>query len=210
MALYHVIRQDNVCLGIWKMEESVSQLLQLLDAPDTYAQQLARFSFEGRKIEWLSVRVLCHALLGHDCSIAYYPSGKPYLPEGGYISISHTRGYVAVIFHPTLEVGVDIEQYGERVKRVSRRFMDAEELNHVPADQEIYSLLLHWSAKETIYKVMNQQEVDFANHIHLHPFAVSEEGQLVGAESRTLSGHTYQIHYLTHPNFVLTWTVVQS
>ena len=39
--------------------------------------------------------------------IAYYSSGRPYLKDGSrYISISHTRGYVAVALHSSYEVGM--------------------------------------------------------------------------------------------------------
>lgn len=44
-----------------------------------------------------------------------------------HISISHTNGYVAVALHPTEEVGIDIERYGVRVRRVVSRFVRPDE-----------------------------------------------------------------------------------
>ena len=208
MSLLRIIKQQDACLGIWKIEESISQLLSLLDTPALYLQDLERFSSESRKLEWLSVRALCHEMAGHDCNIAYHSSGKPYLPDGGYISISHTHGYVAVLYHPFFEVGVDIEQYSERVKRVSSRFLCQDELLHIPQANETYALLLHWSAKETIFKVMNATEVDFANHIHLKPFKVESEGEFQGEEYKSAMHQHYQIRYFTTADFVLTWTIV--
>ena len=90
---------------------------------------MQRFSAEHRRLEWLSVRVLLFTLLGEEKEIAYYPSGKPYLADkSASISISHTRGYVSVIIGEAgKEVGIDIEQYGERVHKVAHKYMRADE-----------------------------------------------------------------------------------
>ena len=58
------------------------------------------------------------------------------------------------------EVGVDIEQYGERVCRVASRFVNERE----PVSG-VWEQLLLWSAKETVYKMMNCREVDFREHL---------------------------------------------
>ena len=75
---------------------------------------MRRFTAAHRRLEWLAVRVLLYTLSGEEKEIAYHPSGKPYLADdSASISISHTKGYVAVALGlPGREVGVDIEQYG--------------------------------------------------------------------------------------------------
>lgn len=108
MPLYRTYSEGDFLLGIWKSDETTEQLLALLEHKDWYEEKLAVFS-EKRKHEWLSVRVLLKALCGEEKEIAYYPSGRPYLKDGcRYISISHTRGYVAVALHSSCEVGMDI------------------------------------------------------------------------------------------------------
>ena len=116
MPLYRTYSEGEFLLGIWKSDETTEQLLASLEHKDWYREKLAVLS-EKRKHEWLSVRVLLKALCGEEKEIAYYSSGRPYLKDGSrYISISHTRGYVAVALHSSCEVGMDIEQYGTRVR----------------------------------------------------------------------------------------------
>lgn len=71
------------------------------------------------------------------------------------------------------EVGVDIEQYGERVRKVAHKFMREDEQPSVFRGTDTWSLLLHWSAKETMFKCLNASEVDFRGHMRILPFAVN-------------------------------------
>ncbi len=41
---------------------------------------------------------------------------------------------------------------------------------------EVYVLLLHWSAKETLFKVMGVEGVDFIRHLHIFPFCHGRGG----------------------------------
>ena len=207
MPLYRTYSEGDFLLGIWKSDETTDRLLTLLEHKDWYEERLPAFS-EKRKHEWLSVRVLLKTLCGEEKEIAYHPSGRPYLKDGSrYISISHTRGYVAVALHPSREVGMDIEQYGNRVKKVASRFIRPDEEPSLIRGDEIYALLLHWSAKETLFKLMGVDEVDFIRHLHILPFTPSEEGEFEACEYRTGQQGHYLIRYVTHPDFVLTWAI---
>ena len=100
---------------VWKMEESLDTLFSLL--PDarrvSCEQEMQRFTSDRRKLEWLSVRVLLYSMLQEDKEIGYSSEGKPHLTDNSsFISISHTKGYVAVILSSVAPVGIDIEQYG--------------------------------------------------------------------------------------------------
>ena len=207
MPLFREYKEDDFRLGVWKVEETVEQLWASLHCRSFYEETLAKFISDSRKQEWLAIRVLLKALCGEEKEIAYCPSGKPYLKDGsGFISISHTRGYVAVALHPSVEVGVDIEKYGEKVKRVASRFIRPDEEVSISRGDEIYGLLLHWSAKETMFKLMGEEGVDFLQHLHILPFTPSAEGVIRACEYRTSDNHQYLIHYMTHPDFVLTWS----
>lgn len=193
--------------GIWKMDESLDDLLETLPLREVYCQSMQRFSAEHRRMEWLSVRVLLYTLLGEEKEIAYLSSGKPYLADqSASLSISHTRGYVSVIIGEAgKEVGIDIEQYGERVHKVAHKYMRADEVVSSYQNTDTWSLLLHWSAKEVMFKCMNTEDVDFREHLHIHPFKVSAKGVFSAEEYRTPEQRKFLIHYLLHPDFVLTW-----
>src|SRR5699024_8746974 len=102
------------------------------------------------------------------------------------------------------EVGIDIEYYSERVRKVAHKFMRADEQESLFRGTETWSLLLHWSAKETMFKCMNASDVDFREHLHVMPFIVGEQGVFSAAEYRTAEKRNFQIHYYLFPDFVLT------
>ena len=100
-------------------------------------------------------------LLGEKKEIGYEDSGKPYLVDGSfYISISHTKGYVAVILSSEVPVGIDIEQYGKRIHKVIDRFIRPDEQVGSYQGDITWGLLLHWSAKETVFKYMKDPDAE--------------------------------------------------
>ncbi len=204
-----MLHNDSSCQwGIWNVTETLDQLLELLPRPEVYRQQAMQFASSSRRLEWIAVRVLLFELLREEKEIAYYSNGRPYLVDGSLsISISHTRGFVSVIVGKSdKEVGIDIEQYSDRVRRVAHRFIrEDEELSDYDEADTTYSLLLHWSAKEVVFKCLNTIDVDFLQHIRILPFHVAHEGLLDAEEYRTPESLHFKIHYFLHSEFVLTW-----
>ena len=208
MPLYRTYRKDNLVVGVWKVDETVEQLRSMFHRFSIYEEGFSRFSAEKRKQEWLAVRILLKELCGgEEKEIAYCPSGKPYLKDGSAcVSFSHTHGYVAVAIHPSMNVGIDIEQYGTRVRRVASRFIREDEKVSVEAGDEVYALLLHWSAKETMFKLMEDEAVDFLEHLRIFPFTLQESGGMEAQEYRSSKERKFLIHYDTHPDYVLTFS----
>lgn len=207
MALFMQHKDDSSLLGVWRMDESLSALRDELPGSTLFDQAVERFTSPHRQLEWLSVRVLLYHLLNEEKEINYLPSGKPYLTDGSFsISISHTKGYVAVILGKT-PVGIDIEQYGQRVHKVAHKYMREDEIPAPYQGDDTWSLLLHWSAKEVMFKCMDAAEVDFRQHLHIEPFILQEHGTFCAREYRTERQRHFLIHYLIHPDFVLTWQI---
>ena len=210
MPLYRTYRKGELAVGVWKVEETIGQLRSMFKDFSLYESDLQKFKAEKRQLEWLAVRVLLKELLGEEKVIDYLPSGKPFLKDrSACVSFSHTCGYVAVAVHPTKEVGIDIEQYGNRVSRLASRFVREDEMQSVRAGNEIYALLLHWSAKETMFKLMNQSDVDFLDHLHILPFIPTELGEMEAVEYRTDLHQPFQISYYTHSDYVLTFACLK-
>lgn len=210
MALFCTYKQGNLTVGVWKIDETVEQLRSMFHQFSIYEEEYAFFTAEKRKQEWLAVRILLRELIGEEKEIVYLPSGKPFLKDGSmHVSFSHTMGYVAVAIHPSAEVGVDIERYGNRVKRVASRFIREDEKESVALGDEIYGLLLHWSAKETMFKLMNEQAVDFIDHLQVLPFRLNKSGMFKACEYRSDKKREFLIHYDTYPDFVLTFACLE-
>lgn len=79
-------------------------------------------------------------------SVTFLKSGKPVI-ENGYISLSHSKGKVAVAFSKKINVGVDIElikkDYPKKI---------AEFINYTGEPKGFYSL---WTRRESTIKALN-------------------------------------------------------
>lgn len=207
MAQYFQHQLDHCLLAVWKLEESVAELLELFPDKNRYQQGILRFTSEHRQKEWLAVRVLLIELLGEEKEIAYESNGRPFLIDHSYfISISHTKGYVAVIVSKESKVGIDIEQYSNRVVRVFDRFMSPDEKSFPFEGDLVWGYLLHWSAKETLYKCVQGATADL-KLLSIKPFEPQRSGQFVAQEFWTEKKRMLTVYYCLHSDFVLTWAL---
>lgn len=208
MGLFLQDKTNDTQWAVWKVEESLEALLALL--PDARRvcceQELLQFASERRKIEWLSVRVLLYFMLKEDKQIGYSSEGKPFLTDDSFfISISHTKGYVAVILNTKTPVGIDIEQYGKRVHKVFDRFIRPDEQVEAYQGDTTWGVLLHWSAKETIFKCMKNADADLRK-LCLSHFIPQKEGTFQVREYATEGQSLFSVGYRICEDFVLTWT----
>lgn len=200
--------EDKIYLGIWKVEESLEDLLARLDNKDWLDDVFAAKS-DSRKREMLATRVLLKELMGEEKKICYYPSGKPFLCDESYeIGISHTQGYVAIALHKQKTMGLDIEQCTNKIFRVRERLITR--YDYIDADNERDHLLLHWSAKEAMFKYLNAEGVDFRRNLHVEPFVPYESGSFIASESKTKERQHFDAHYIVEEDFVLVCLVERS
>ncbi|MDR2621324.1 MAG: 4'-phosphopantetheinyl transferase superfamily protein [Dysgonamonadaceae bacterium] len=203
-------------IGIVPIDKDSETLLSQMEHKDHYLPVIERMT-EKRKCEWLTVRTLLKTLSGEEKEIAYQPNGKPYLTDRSYhISLSHTNykgvrddnlsGYVAMILNEEKEVAIDIEMISPRVLKIKDRFLSREEAKAISSGKEIVHLLLHWSAKESVFKILNSENVDYQSQIHISPFepAIGEWGSFEAYETRTEKQGMFLIHYFVQEDYVLT------
>lgn len=202
-----LLKYTKPLLGVWKIEESSGELLSLLEQSAEYLPFLQRMRTEKRRREWLASRVLLKELAGQELSIAYHEDGAPYLPDSPFsISISHTDGFAAVQLQEQA-VGVDIEYRSNRVIKIRSRFMSPEEYASIDADHEAEHLLIYWCAKEALFKLIRQQDVDFIKHLHVEPFAYSPSGEIKVLETRTSERRSFTLNYEVFPDYVLVYSI---
>ena len=133
--------------------------------------------------------------------------GKPYLTDHSFfISISHTKGYVAVMLASFTPAGIDIEQYAQRVHKVSDRYIRSDEQTEPYQGDMTWGLLLHWSAKEAVFKRMENADADLRK-LRLTHFIPQEQGTFQVQELATEQQELYSVGYRICPDFVLTWTL---
>ena len=202
-----LFKYNNPLWGIWKLEEASDELLSLLKNKESYKSQLDLIHSESRRREWLACRVLLQELVDSSVLIAYRSNGAPYLLNSPlHISISHTKGYVAVLLQAQSVVGIDIEYRSTRVQKIRSRFMSEKEERALDKRNETEHLLLHWCAKETLFKMIGQENVDFQKHLHVCPFFYNSEGTLQVQETRTEKNEVFDLNYWVQPDFVVVYS----
>ncbi len=203
------ITKEGATIGIWKMEETIEELLSFFSKKQSeYNLEISRFQYPKRKQEFLSVRLLLKELTGVENSIHYDSNGNPSLVDNKFkISISHTNGYASVILHPSANVGLDIEQKRDKILHLKHKFLGQNELENLDTANELEHLLLHWSAKETMFKMMGETDVDFISHLHISPFSPLQEGAILGVETKSQKQQQFSLEYKIHNDYVLVWGV---
>lgn len=197
-------------VAIWRITESSDELYALL-ATHRYDAQLLEKKNEGRRAEWLAVRLLVKELFGEVCEVAYHPTGRPYLKgTDARISISHTKGYAAVAYHSEAEIGVDIEYISSRVERIASRFTTPDEASYIDVHDEHNRQMFHlinWSVKETLYKLYDSPSMaEFKEVFHIAPYMLAECGILKAAVCG-VEPLVHEVSYRTYPEFVCTWVM---
>ena len=208
--LYHKeIFENGATIGIWKIEENVEDLLSFFSEKQSeYKTEISCFQYPKRKLEFLSVRILLKELTGVENSVYYNSNGSPSLVDNNsVISISHTNGYASVILHPSASVGLDIEQKRDKIIRLKHKFLAQDELENIDKENELEHLLLHWSAKETMFKMMGEEDVDFISHLHISPFLAAKEGTIHSFETKSKKQQRFSLDYKIHDDYVLVWGV---
>lgn len=170
---------SNTSFAIWKIEETVEELLVQLQLKEHELSYLDTLNNGKRNIHWLSTRVLLRRMIGTDdyidCKID--SSGKPYLSNfPHYISLSHSYDYAAVMISKDKVVGIDIELIKDKIERIAHKFLSKEEIQFIEKDNRIEHLYVTWCAKEAIYKLHGKKNISFLEHIRLMPFQYKTKG----------------------------------
>lgn len=208
MSVISFHKEERWKLGIWQIEESIEELLEMLPSEMNYPEQIKQFTSAVRRREWLASRVLLQEMCGEHKEIAYLESHRPYLKDGSYrLSISHTKGYVAVMLSRDYQVGVDIEFVSGRVKHLRHRFLNYEENKMIRPERETEQLLVCWCTKETLFKILDKIGVRFSYDLRIRPFVLGYRGTLQAQELLTPEKQVYTVYYVVSKRYVVTCAV---
>ena len=167
MKIFSITEENNCKIGLWGITETLEELLQL-----SHTISIPDFNTEKQKKEWIASRLLLSEI-NPNYSISYNAFGAPELNNNSYISISHSKGLVAIIISQQ-QVGIDTEEISEKALRVSTKFVSTNNLKALTAEKAT----LIWCCKEAIYKWHQKGNVDFITDIKLHPFKSLEKGEI--------------------------------
>ncbi len=191
--------RSGAILGIWRIEETVSEMLAMMPSLGKLQHVLDSYSRDARRLEVLSVHALVYIMTGDESLVVgHNEDGHPLL-EGWHVSISHTRGYAAVLLSRQDEVAVDVEYVSNRVAKIADRFIRDDE-----QDETITRQLVCWCTKEAVYKYFSSQHLALLD-IRLRNYELSSEGCIVAENMQT--GDTVTVNYNVTDSYVMTYII---
>jgi phosphopantetheinyl transferase len=203
MLIRHTQYEDGSIIALWQMTETAEDFFVML-GETSVEQEIKHISAEKRRREKLSVRLLLKTVLGKLPTIVYDTHGAPSLADNSYhISISHCKNFAAIMLHPTKRTGIDIEQIHPRIESLAHKFLSPQEAQNIPHPYSIKELLVYWCAKETLFKLIPENEIHFAEQLHITPFLLQEKGTISACETRTERQESFTLHYETGQDFVM-------
>ena len=202
---------DQSILSVWKIEETEEELLASLQLKQHELDVIATLSAGKRALHWLATRVLLRNMLNTtayiDCRMDEH--GKPYLVNSDlHISLSHSYDYAAVIISKGKQVGVDIEMIKMKIKSIKHKFLSDVELAQKQIGDNINGLYVCWCAKEAIYKWHGKKELEFKRDIHIKPFKLRDEGDLMAVVALPEGTRELEVNYFkTDDGYMLGYVI---
>ena len=181
--IYRKNISNHGVLGVWKITESVDDMLSMIQFTDSDHATFEKFKIKSRQAHWLAYRLAARQLLDPDeeCNFHYDDNGKLHFSNLDYqISVTHSGVYAGVIISKNHYVGLDIEKLGNRIEHLADKFLMPQELEDLPDDNQQRYLTLLWSAKEALYKLFGKPKVQFDRDIFLSPFELKRKGTFKG------------------------------
>jgi 4'-phosphopantetheinyl transferase len=201
---HQVIVFEDAKIMVWELTENIEALKEQLDLSEQEKIAFDKIVSDKRKLEFLGIRVALKSLLGTEIQIEYDREGKPYLSDQSYhISISHSNKWIAVMAHSSRKAGIDIECPTDKIQKLYQRFLSITEQKELSDGKDIRQLLLAWSGKEALYKIIGKEAVDFANQLRIFPFEVKPSGEMKA--QHIPSDSFYQLFYQLTEQYTLVY-----
>ena len=208
MALFFTKDLDDPAhsrVGVWKITESEAELRTMTSIPSDELEEISYIKNESLRKQRLAVRALLDAMFEEKVYLSHHDNGKPYIENNAInISITHTDQYVAVILNEEDEVGIDCESLNRDFSAVEKKALSDEEIGDLEDEQKNEQLAIYWCAKEAIFKLTSQYDVDFAEQIQIDGFRYRNEGEL-SATFTDKDGYEQELnlYYFTFDRHVL-------
>ena len=97
--------------------------------------------------------------------INYDFNGKPYLNIQKGISISHSNKIVAVGISNEKDFGIDIQYNTDKIFKIKHKFLSEMDKELIKNRDDLESLTMIWTAKESIYKALGVKGISFSKNI---------------------------------------------
>ena len=173
MALYKTLTiSSETKVFIWKIEESIDELKAGITLTTNSEARLNSMKSELHQKGFLSIRHLLKEINLNDADLEYDEFGKPHLKEG-YISITHSFNFTAIIYSTNKVVGIDIEKQRDKILKI---------------------------AQESLYKIYGKKKLLFLHHIYIEDFKF-DDSKTTGEIRFNGEQNSYDIEFLEFEGF---------
>ena len=130
MALYlDKVLKNGARIAVWEVAETESELLEIISIPKEELDELLYTKNSQLRLEKLAVRALLNKIFEDKVYLGHHDNGAPFIHNNlTHISITHTSKYVAIIVHPTEDVGIDIESLDRDFSPVEKKALSEDEI----------------------------------------------------------------------------------
>lgn len=174
---------EHASLIVWKIEETVDWFLSQLHLDDDEQEIYTEFRTDLRRVHWLAYRHILKNIVGKGSNIRvrYNKHKKPFIDlSDDHISVSHAGDYATVIISKRHPVGIDIERIHPRLHKVADKFLSVEETGVDLPSMPTEGLCLHWCAKEALYKLYGERNLDFRENMRILSPPKDMRGKFMG------------------------------
>lgn len=167
--IYHNFSSLGQHIAVWSISETYDELVLFLNN-ESFIKEIQNLELKSelRIKQKLVAGILLQHILNQNIELSYDELGKPHLKNNtGHLSISNTKEFVAVIYHPEKSVGIDIEIPSERILKIAPKFVNEHEQKWMN-DSEVtthFNCFTIWCVKESIFKLIGGGGIDFKEHI---------------------------------------------
>jgi 4'-phosphopantetheinyl transferase len=201
---------SNCYLAVWHITESMEEL-RLNLGENLIEKDKEKKLVQANARHYLASRILLtHLFPTQNIELLKNQNNKPSLflnQQEWSISITHSFDYAAILLQEKGHLGIDIERIDPRITRVKQKFMNEAEKEFAGAENQIAEQVLIWSAKETLYKVYGNKELDFKNNLFIEPFVLAKQGSMQTRISKGDFIQNCEVNFFQVDNYYLTYSI---
>ncbi len=208
MPLYKTLKvNETTKVLIWKIEESLETLNKGIILTAKCQNRVDGMKSELHKRGFMSIRHLLAKIGYVDADLYYDALGKPHLKDGNFISITHSFTFTGIILSKTKQVGIDIEKQRDKIVRIAHKFTTVDDYKNINSEHELVrKLTIVWGAKESLYKIYEQEGLSFLQHIYVEDFDFKDT-ETTATITFKKKKSTYRIYFLEFEGFMCTYAL---
>ena len=124
--------------------------------------------------------------------------------KNGYISISHSKSLVTVIWNKNNKVAIDIEEIKDKLQYLADKVFSDEEIAFCNNDNK--KLTIPWNCKETVYKIFGDKDLIFKTEILVCPFSL-DDSEITTIVKKDKIEKKYLLHFIDIKENTLCWCI---